>query len=113
MIQALRAFSAAAAEESFSGAAWRLGMSQPAISEHVRSLETHYGLALFERVGREVRLTAAGLKLYEHTGRVLAALEDLERDLQALKAGTAGILEVATSPIPGEAVLPLLLPRFQ
>jgi DNA-binding transcriptional LysR family regulator len=113
MIQALKAFAAAAAEGSFSAAARRLGMSQPSVSEHIRALETHYGLMLFERVGREVRLTAAGAKLYEHSGRVLAALEDLERDLQELKEGTAGVLEVATSPIPGEAILPLLLPRFQ
>jgi DNA-binding transcriptional LysR family regulator len=113
MINALRAFAAAAAEGSFSAAARRLGLSQPSISEHIRSLESHYGLTLFERAGREVRLTAAGQKLYEHSARLLAALDDLERDLQALKDGTAGVLEVAASPIPGEAILPLLLPRFQ
>jgi DNA-binding transcriptional LysR family regulator len=112
MINALRAFAAAAAEGSFSAAARRLGMTQPSVSEHVRSLETHYGLPLFERLGREVRLTAAGERLYEHSGRLLAALDDLERDLQALKNGTTGVLEVAASPIPGEAILPLLLPRF-
>lgn len=112
-VNALKAFAAAAAERSFSGAARRLGISQPSVSEHIQTLETFFGLMLFERVGREVHLTAAGARLYEHSARVLATLEDLERDMLALKEGNAGVLELVASPIPGEAILPLLLPRFQ
>lgn len=109
----LRVFAAAVAAGSFSAAARRLGISQPAVSEQIRSLETHFGLALFERGGREARLTAAGARLYAHVSRVLAALDDLEWEMRALREGTGGMLEVAASPIPGEAILPLLLPRFQ
>lgn len=113
MIDAVRAFAAVAAEGSMASAARRVGQDEAALGEQIRALEARYGLPLVEHVGNEARLTAGGQKLYEHCGRVLAAIEDLERDLRALREGTAGLLEVATSPIPGEAVLPLLLPRFQ
>jgi DNA-binding transcriptional LysR family regulator len=112
-VTALRVFAAAAAEGSFSAAARRLGISQPSVSEHIQSLEAQHGLQLFDRAGREMRLTRAGVLLYEHSARVLAALEDLERDLRALREGKPGTLDIVANPIPGEAVLPLLLPRFR
>jgi DNA-binding transcriptional LysR family regulator len=112
-VNALRVFAAAAAEGSFSGAARRLGITQPSVSEHIRSLESYYGLPLFDRVGREVRLSPAGVRLYEHSARVLGAVEDLERDLKSIKNGTSAVLELVANPIPGEAILPILLPRFQ
>ena len=53
-------FRAVARHESFTRAAEELFISQPAVSAHVRELERHYGVELFEPVGRRVRLTEGG-----------------------------------------------------
>src|SRR3712207_1677320 len=113
LLHNLETFMAVAAEGSFSGAARRLGITQPSVSEQVRGLELHFGLALFERLGRETRLTGPGERLRQHAERLLLGLEEMERDLHALKAGDRGVLAIAASPVPGEAVLPALLPLFQ
>ena len=58
-------------------------------------------------------MTVAGQRLREHGTRVIRALETLERDLAALRDGTGGVLTLVASPVPGESVLPRLLPLFQ
>ena len=63
---------------SFSAAADRLGLSQPAVSQQVRQLEQRYGLRLLERVGRRARPTAAGEELLRHARSVAAALAATE-----------------------------------
>ena len=60
----LRAFHAVARCGGFSKAARMLGLSQPAVSDHVRNLEEFYGVQLFVRDGRSVRLTSLGRDLY-------------------------------------------------
>ena len=59
----LRCFEAAAKYQSFTAAAQELGMSQGAVSRHIKDLESYVGAALFRREGRGVRLTAAGESL--------------------------------------------------
>lgn len=113
LLHNIETFVTIAAEGSFSSAARRLGITQPSVSEQVRALEHHFGQALFERLGRETRLTTAGRRLHEHAERLLLALSEMERDLEALKEGARGVLTIAASPVPGEAVLPALLPLFQ
>lgn len=73
----LRAFFEVSRERSFSRAAGKLHVSQPAVSRAVRELESQVGLPLLERPGRgarELRLTEAGHALFEHA-RVIFALE--------------------------------------
>ena len=62
----LRCFEAAAKHQSFTSAAEELGLTQGAVSRHVKELEEQIGAALFRREGRGVRLTDAGR---EHAGR--------------------------------------------
>lgn len=64
---------------SFTRAAEELRVTQPAVSQHVRQLERHYGQQLFEKTGRGVEPTAAGRILY----RALSTMEDDERRLRA------------------------------
>lgn len=59
-LRAVKCFVAAARHESFTRAAEMLCVTQAAISRQIRELEEHLGTALFERVGRSVKLTAAG-----------------------------------------------------
>jgi DNA-binding transcriptional LysR family regulator len=113
LLHNLETFMAVAAEGSFSGAARRLGITQPSVSEQVRALELHFQMPLFERLGRETRLSAAGERVHDHAERLLLALEEMERDLQGAREGAHGVVAIAASPVPGEAVLPALLPLFQ
>jgi DNA-binding transcriptional LysR family regulator len=59
---------------SFSAAAEKLGLTQPAVSLQIRQLEKRLGAALIERVGKKVRPTAAGLELLDHADRIDAAV---------------------------------------
>ncbi|HMV69607.1 MAG TPA: LysR family transcriptional regulator, partial [Myxococcota bacterium] len=61
-----RAFLATAELGSFSAAAQALGLAQPTVGRQVAALEQELGVTLFERAGRGVALTAAGLDLAEH-----------------------------------------------
>ncbi|HEY6761860.1 MAG TPA: LysR family transcriptional regulator [Baekduia sp.] len=75
-LQQLEYFLAALDEGSFSAAAERLLLAQPSLSEQVRRLEAELGVALFTRVGRGIRPTAAGLALRPHAEAALAAVEE-------------------------------------
>lgn len=83
----LRAFEAAARHQSFTGAARELNISQPAVSQHVKALETHLNLTLFVRQGRKLEITVAG-KSYLPT--VQEGLETLQRGTRALIGGDRG-----------------------
>ncbi|HEY7060213.1 MAG TPA: LysR family transcriptional regulator [Chloroflexota bacterium] len=109
----LEVFAAVVAEGSFSAAARRLGLTQPAVSLQVRGLEDHFGQALLERSGRAVRLTDAGQQAHAYTLRLLALLSDMESVLRSKNEGPAGHLNVGASTTPGECLLPPLLAAFQ
>jgi DNA-binding transcriptional LysR family regulator len=100
--------------KSFSQAAERLGVTQPAVSLQIRSLEQRLGRQLLDRSGRRVEPTEAGRRLYASTQRVLAAEEHLLEDLDADDEGAiTGTLELGASTGPGGTVVPLLLCEFQ
>lgn len=113
LLRGLQTFLAVSDEGSFSAAARRLGITQPSVSEQVRALEEHVGLPLFIRLGRETRLTVAGERLRAHARRVFQALDELDGDMEALRSGAGGVVTLVASPVPGESVLPALLPLFQ
>src|SRR5918912_1874181 len=112
LLRNLQTFLIVVDEGGFSAAARRLGITQPSVSEQIRALEEHFGQPLLLRQGRRLTLTVAGQRLREHGGRVIVALEALERDLATLRDGTGGVLPLVASPVPGEAMLPPLLPLF-
>jgi len=90
----LRAFHAVALYGGFSKAADRLGLTQPAISDQVKKLEEHFGVLLFHRHKRIVKLTPLGEQLFEITKRKYQ-LEDQAKDLlsahQVLEKGSLTI----------------------
>jgi DNA-binding transcriptional LysR family regulator len=81
---------------SFSAAAQRLEISQPAVSLQMRELERRLGIRLIERVGRRVTATAAGDELLDHArridGAVMAALDAMMRHSE----GTVGRVRLGT-----------------
>ena len=110
----LAAFCAVVDRRSFSQAADVLGVSQPAISLQIRSLEDRLGTQLIDRSGRRIEPTEAGLRLYRGAQRLLALEEQLVDEVAAGAAGPLrGRLELGASSGPGETVLPLLLGEFQ
>jgi DNA-binding transcriptional LysR family regulator len=109
----LAAFCAVVERKSFSEAAERLGVTQPAVSQQIRSLEDRVGQQLLDRSGRRVEATEAGNRLYGSAQRLLA----LERQLLEEVAGDAegplrGQLAIGASTGPGGTVVPVLLCEF-
>src|SRR5919197_2328022 len=110
----LAAFCAVVERKSFSQAAGRLGVTQPAVSLQIRSLEQRVGRQLLDRSGRRVEPTEAGLRLYASAQRVLALEEQLVEDVTGSYEGElTGTLDLGASTGPGGAVVPVLLCQFQ
>ncbi|MGI8926832.1 MAG: LysR family transcriptional regulator [Tepidiformaceae bacterium] len=108
----LDAFIAAADCGSFSRAADLLNVAQPSLSNRIQSLEREVGQALFERMGRGVKLTDSGRAFLPYAQRVLRTLNDGMTVLEGTRDGTAGRLMIGTAPAVGTYVLPRLLKVF-
>jgi DNA-binding transcriptional LysR family regulator len=109
----LRAFCEVVEHKSFSHAAERLGVTQPAVSLQVRALEKRLGAQLLDRSGRRVEPTEAGLRLYRGAQRLLALEEEITNDLVEEATGAlAGTFEIGASTGPGGVVLSRLLCQF-
>jgi len=110
----LAAFCAVVERKSFSHAAEQLGVTQPAVSLQIRSLEKRLGQQLVDRSGRRVEPTEAGRRLYRNAQRMLALEEQLLGELAGDAEGAlSGRLEIGASTGPGGTVLPLRLCAFQ
>jgi DNA-binding transcriptional LysR family regulator len=110
----LAAFCAVVERKSFSQAAERLGVTQPAVSLQIRSLEQRLGRQLLDRSGRRVEPTEAGLRLYASAQRLLQAEEQLLEDIESDdEGGVTGSLELGASTGPGGSVVPVVLCEFQ
>ena len=110
--QALTAFLAVAESGSFSTAAERLFLTQPAVSKRIAQLEQQLGTRLFDRVGRRIRLTEAGEALLPRARQVLLDLEDMSRAIRNLTGTVSGTLRIGTSHHIGLHRLPPVLRRF-
>ncbi len=109
----MRVFAAVADQQHYSKAAEILHTSQPALSVHVRDLERYFGVALFERLGRGVRLTDAGQMVHDYAKRLLALALELEEAVDDFKGVRAGRLSIGASTTPGAYLLPALLSSFR
>jgi DNA-binding transcriptional LysR family regulator len=109
----LAAFCAIVERKSFSEAAERLGVTQPAVSQQIRSLEDRLGQQLLDRSGRRVEPTEAGRRLYRGAQRLLAQERQLLEDLAGEAEGPLrGQLAMGASTGPGGTVVPVLLCEF-
>jgi len=108
----LNTFIAIAELGSFSEAAERLHLTQPAVSKRIASLEQQLTVRLFDRLGREVSLTEAGRALLPRAYQILNVLDDTRRALNNLSGEVSGRLTLATSHHIGLHRLPPLLRAF-
>lgn len=110
----LAAFCAVVERRSFSQAADRLGVTQPAVSLQVRTLEKRLGTQLLDRSGRRVEPTEAGWRLYRGAQRILALESQLVADVAATGEGDlAGDLLLGASTGPAAVAVPVALAEFQ
>lgn len=109
-IQGLRVFLSILEQGSLSAAGRRLGLTQPAVSNHLHTLEKRFEVALLVRGGR-VRATPAGECLANHARRVLEEISNLEEDMAHYSA-PHGRLIVGASTTPGEVLVPHVAAEF-
>lgn len=102
----LRAFHAVATHGSFTRAAAALNVTQPTVSDQIKSLESRYQVKLFERHSRRVELTALGRALHDVTRRQFKLEADAEQLLLTAKGLTHGQLRVAAGA--PHLIIPLL-----
>lgn len=112
-LRQLRAFVAVARAASFTRAAERLHLSQPALTVQVRELESALGARLLDRNTRQVKLTDAGRELLPTLERVLADLDGVTQSSRALAAGERGRVRVAALPSISATRLPAAIARLR
>jgi len=111
-ISNLKAFVSIANTGSFSLASEELFLTQPAISKRIAALEAELDTALFDRIGRKVRLTAAGETLFKHAQHILKEIDNAKQGIANLSETVQGELKIATSHHIGLHRLPSVLTRF-
>lgn len=109
----LELFDAVVRAGSFTGAAERLLMSQPAVSQHMQELEAALGAALFVRGRRGVGLTEAGVTLHEYTQRILALVAEAEATVTDLRGLRSGQVQIGASPGAAIYLLPEIVQEFR
>ena len=110
-LRQMRIFEAAGRHLHFGRAASELSLTQPAVSIQLRQFEDHVGLPLFEQIGRQMHLTAAGLALLGHVRAVLQQVREADDVVQKLKGAGGGELHIAATTT-AEYFVPRLIAEF-
>jgi DNA-binding transcriptional LysR family regulator len=98
---------------SFSKAADALFLTQPTVSEHIRTLEDELGVRLLDRLGRGAAVSKGGALLLSYAQRILALSREARQAMESFQGRMSGELLVGASTIPGEYILPALIGRFK
>lgn len=109
----LQVFLAVVETGSYSGAAQRLHLTQPAVSRQVRLLQEHLGVRLLRRSGRRMLPTHAGERLAEAARQMLGMARQLEQEMALLRGEASGMLRIGGSGTPAWHILGRLLPAFR
>jgi len=109
----LEAFLQVAHHRSFSRAAEALFLTQPSVTARIQSLERELGERLFERSGRSVSLTDAGMAFIPHAQRALTAVQEGADAIDAVRHGEVGSIRIGASSSIGTYNLPDVLERFR
>ncbi|MBM9536714.1 selenium metabolism-associated LysR family transcriptional regulator [Desulfobulbus alkaliphilus] len=98
--------------KSFTKAAESVRLSQPTVSEHVRSLEKEIGQKLIDRLGRDVEPTPVGHLLYGHAVRMLRLQQETLQAIADYQGTLRGTLQIGAGTIPGTYILPVIIGLF-
>jgi DNA-binding transcriptional LysR family regulator len=111
-VRQLTCFVAIVEDGSFTGAARRVGIAQPSLSQHIRALEEELGGAVLERHPRGISLTPAGRSLLPEARAAVRAVERGRRAARAALALESGDLEIATVLSMAVGLLPRYIRRW-
>lgn len=109
----MKVFITVAEKRNFSKAAKVLNLTQPAVSFQIQMLEQYYGTILFDRVNRNITLTAAGELLLEYALHMENLKDQLEKEMQELTGKVSGQLLIGASTTIGEYILPYIVGGFK
>ncbi len=99
--------------KSFTRAAEAMLLSQPTISEHIRSLEDELGQKLVDRLGREVEVTPAGEVLYGYARKIIQTRSEALQAMEQYSGKMVGRILLGCGTIPGTYILPELINDFR
>lgn len=111
-IRHLRYFLAVADTENFTRAAERLGVTQPSISQQIRDLENELGTTLFQRLGKRVRMTDAGIAFRQRADVVMRKMEEACASVTHVPGQMSGHIDVGVIPALHLSAIPPVLARF-
>jgi len=97
---------------SFSRAAEDLFISQPAVTKHVKELESRLNIALFERKGNKIYLTKAGKLIYTYLKKIKQDYQEMEFELGRLNDTFKGILRIGASSTISQYIIPKVIAAF-
>lgn len=109
----IRAFLATAETGSLSAAARQLGLTQPTLSRQVAALEEDLGILLFERVGRTLELTSAGVELLDHTKQMGEAANLFALTASGQSQSIEGEVRITASDMMSAYILPQFLRELE
>lgn len=89
----------------------QLLMTQPAVSLAIKELEQYYGVVLFDRIGRRLKITEAGQKFREYAGHIIMLFDDMEKGMRGWDS--AGLIRIGASITIGSQFLPNYVKTFQ
>lgn len=109
----LRVFYEAARSGSFTGAARKLFITQPAVTAQMKAFEDQCSLKLFKKKGRRLYLTDEGTTLYEYVRRIFEYEREVEDVIEEMRELKRGILRLGTSKAYARYFMPFLISRFR
>lgn len=112
-IHQLKVFASVFKNKSFSKASDELYLTQPTVSDHVKSLEEELNCKLFDRLGRTIIPTKEAEALYSHAMEIIEKANNIKDLIGHLKKEITGELVIGASTIPGTYLMPSIMAKFR
>ncbi|GGE27460.1 LysR family transcriptional regulator [Pullulanibacillus camelliae] len=109
----LQVFVTVAEKKNFSRAAEELHMTQPAVSQYIRTFEDNFGVRLLERTNKYVRLNKAGEIVYHHAKQIVGLYTKMHHLVDDLANKASGTLSIGASYTFGEYIIPHIIAKMQ
>lgn len=106
----MKIFVSVCREKSITLAAKELYISQPAVSNAIKELESYYGSPLFDRISKKIYLTETGKTVYQYAIHINSLFEELEDSVK--RSGTSGPLRIGSSITIGTHLIPDYIKKF-
>lgn len=109
-IRHLKVFVEVYKQESITKAAESLFVTQPTVTRAIQELEEYYGVVLFERINKRLKITECANKLYFHANHIISSIDQMEEEMK--NWDEIGILRIGATPTIGSVLLPSIIKEF-